>query len=68
MADDLANVSTARVPLTGEPLEDHDRFLGRRRDRGKGSSHADPAQEDDEAVEQDTENTDEEPHQLDVNA
>ena len=66
MAEDLPNVTTVRIPLTGESLEDHDRILERRRrERPRARPESgDEAEEETLLDEQD----DEEPHKLDVNA
>jgi len=66
MAEDLPNVTTVRIPLTGEPLEDHDRIPEkRRRERLRARPEtADEVEEEPLLDEQD----DEEPHKLDVNA
>ncbi len=66
MAEDLPNVTTVRIPLTGEPLEDHDRILARRRrERPPARPEAPDETEEDSPLE---EQDDEEPHKLDVNA
>jgi len=64
MAEDLPNVTTVRIPLTGEPLENHDRILEkRRRERPRDRRETgDEAEEEPLLDEQD----DEEPHKLDV--
>jgi len=68
MADDLANVTTVRIPLTGEPQQDRGRFLERRRrDRARTLSEANAEREQDEALE-DEGGVEEGSHQLDVNA
>ena len=66
MAEDLPNVTTVRTPLTGEPLENHDRILEKRRRERPRARPQTADEEEDEAVldEQD----DEQPHKLDVNA
>jgi hypothetical protein len=71
MAEDLPNVTTVRTPLTGEPLEDHDRILEkRRRERPRPRPEAADEAESDEAEEEPLldDQDDEEPHKLDVKA
>jgi hypothetical protein len=65
MAEDLPNVTTVRIPLTGEPLENRDRILEkRRRERPRDRRETgDEVEEEPLLDEQD----DEEPHKLDVN-
>ena len=66
MAEDLPNVTTVRIPLAGEPLEDHNPILEKRR---RERLRARPESEDE--AEQDPlsdEQNNEEPHTLDVNA
>jgi len=66
MAEDLPNVSTVRIPLTGEPLENHDRTLEkRRRERSRTRPEGGDEEEDGGLP---AAQDDEQPHQLDVNA
>jgi hypothetical protein len=65
MAEDLPSVTTVRIPLTGEPLEDHNQVLEkRRRERSRVRPvTADEPEEEPLLDEQESE----EPHKLDVN-
>lgn len=66
MAEDLPNVTTVRIPLTGEPLENHDRILERRR-RDRPRAGPGTGNEEEDGVPPDTQD-DEQSHKLDVNA
>jgi len=66
MAEDLPNVTTVRIPLTGESLEDHDRILEkRRRERPRARPEASDEADDESLLD---EQDNEERHKLDVNA
>jgi len=66
MAEDLPNVTTERIPLTGEPLDNQDRILEKRR-RERSRPRPDTGGEEEDGVLGDSQD-DEQRHKLDVNA